>query len=107
MPAFFIMFYLYLLYSPSADLFYVGYSDDPLRRLAEHNTKPFNTFTAKYRPWELMAYFSCGEKEGDAIRMERFIKKQKSRKLLQMLCDPDFKPVGKLAQLVSVPHLRD
>ena len=106
MPAFF-MFYIYILYSVSSDLFYVGYSSDPIRRLNEHNFKPFNNFTAKHRPWELKAFFQCATNETEAIKMERFIKKQKSRRLIEQLIDPNFKPTGVMAQLVRVPYLRD
>ena len=101
------MYYIYIIYSVSADKFYVGYSDNPQRRLEEHNTKTFNTFTAKYRPWSIKAVFHCGAFEADAIKIEKFIKKQKSRKLLELLCSPDFIPNGYLAQLVRVPHVRD
>ena len=101
------MYYIYILHSKSADKFYIGYSDDPHRRLIEHNTKPFNTFTSKYRPWILKAIFQCGEVEGDAMKIERFIKKQKSRKLIEQLCSTSFIPDGQLAQLVRVPHVRD
>ena len=99
-------FYIYVLFSPSFDKYYIGYSDDPGRRLIEHNTKPFYTYTRKYRPWILKAAFLCGKKS-IAIRMEKFIKKQKSRQLLEMLCNPRFQPVGFLAQLVRVPDIRD
>ena len=101
------MYYIYILYAPASDLYYVGYSNDPHRRLIEHNTKPFNTYTRKYRPWVLKAYFTCSEIEKDAINMERFIKKQKSRKLIEQLCDPAFIPNSFLAQLVRVPDVRD
>ncbi len=101
------MFYVYILYSPTADKFYVGYSSDPWRRLAEHNTKPFNTFTSKYRPWILKTVFECNEIESKAMQIEKFIKQQKSRKLIEQLIDPAFLPNGILAQLVTVPHLRD
>jgi len=70
----------------------VGYSRDPQRRLIEHNTKQFNTYTSKHRPWTLQACFECGETEQIAIELERFIKKQKSRKLLEQLCDVSFSP---------------
>ena len=99
-------FYIYVLFSPSFDKYYIGYSDDPVRRLVEHNTKPFNTYTRKYRPWILKAVFLCGEKSM-AIRIEKFIKKQKSRQLLEMLCNPRFQPTDFLAQLVRVPDVRD
>jgi len=101
------MFYIYIIYSPSADKYYVGYSNDPIRRLIEHNSSPFDTYTSKHRPWILKAYFECSDSESEAIRMERFIKRQKSRKLIEQLCDPGFIPSGILAQLVRVPDVRD
>jgi len=55
----------------------VGYSNDPQRRVLEHNTKPFNTYTSKQRPWRLVAAFECGYDEKKAIQIELFIKKAK------------------------------
>jgi len=101
------MYYIYILNSATSNKYYVGYSSDPQRRLIEHNTKPFNTYTSKHRPWVLKACFECGEIEQQAIEVERFIKKQKSRKLLEQLCDISFTPSGFLAQLVRVPDVRD
>ncbi|MEP2668103.1 MAG: GIY-YIG nuclease family protein [Cyclobacteriaceae bacterium] len=31
------MYFIYILYSTGYDKFYVGYSNDPFRRLMEHN----------------------------------------------------------------------
>ena len=104
---FLFMYFIYILYSAIHDKYYVGYSNDPHRRLVEHNTTTNITFTSKYRPWRLAAIFSCSETESDAIRIEKFIKRQKSRKLLEKLCETDFVPDGRLAQLVRVPHMRD
>ena len=84
----------------------MGYSNDPQRRVLEHNTKPFNTYTSKHRPWNLAAAFECGHDEKKAIEIERFIKKQKSRKLIEMMiCNSPL--TGVLAQLVRVPDVRD
>jgi len=102
------MYYIYILYSDSSNKYYVGYSIDPQRRLIEHNSKSFNTYTSKHRPWKLKAYFECGETEQQAMALERFIKKkQKSRRLLEDLCDGSFIPSGFLAQLVRVQDIRD
>ena len=101
------MFYIYILFSRSSDRYYIGYSNDPRRRLTEHNAKPFNTYTSKHRPWELITCFEVGRNEAEAIRIEKIIKNQKSRKLIEQLCDINFIPSGKLAQLVRVPHVRD
>ena len=101
------VFFMFYIYSFSNDKYYVCYSTDPLRRVIEHNTKPFKTYSSKCRPWVLKVYFQCSASEKETIRIEPFIKKQKSRKLLEQLCNPDFIPSGFLAQLVRVPDVRD
>ena len=102
------MYYIYVLYSPVSDLFYVGYTNNYKNRLSQHNNQDnFNTFTSKHRPWLLKAVFECSLIEKEAIRIERFIKKQKSRKLLEQLINSDFIPNGTLSQLVRVPDVRD
>jgi putative endonuclease len=55
----------------------------------------------------LKAVFQCGTTKAEAMQIEKFVKKQKSRNLLEQLCDPSFIPTEYLAQLVRVPHLRD
>ena len=100
------MFYIYILQSVTSDISYVAYSENPLERLIQHNTKEEGTFSSKHKPWELIAVLEAGTKS-DAITYERFIKKQKSKKLIEKLCSSDFVLEGKLAQLVRVPHLRD
>ena len=47
------------------------------------------------------------ENESVAIKIERFIKKQKSRNLIERLCQEDFIGGNILVQLVRVPHVRD
>ncbi len=50
--------------------------------------------------------FSCGHNEADAMRLEKFIKKQKSKFFLQKLINSEpseFK--GILAQLVRCPEI--
>ena len=102
------MYYIYILYSTSSDLFYVGYTNNYINRLSQHNNQDnFNTYTSKYRPWLLKAVFECSPIKQEAVRIERFIKKQKSRKLLEQLISIDFIPTGTLSQLVRVPDLRD
>ena len=101
------MYYIYIIYSSVSDKYYIGFTDDLQRRVTEHNIKPYNTFTAKYRPWILKAAFECGGDLSIAMKLEKFIKKQKSRKLIEQLLDPVFVPTGYLAQLVRVPDVRD
>ncbi len=50
------MFYVYILYSEIADKYYIGSTDNPHRRIEEHNITSEHTYTSKYCPWELKAY---------------------------------------------------
>ncbi|MFB6343545.1 GIY-YIG nuclease family protein [Saccharicrinis sp. FJH62] len=59
------MYYVYILYSKSADKYYVGSTGNIEQRLYQHNNSAVNKFTSKYRPWELMGtYFLCSEFPG-------------------------------------------
>ena len=87
-------------------MYYVGYTSDYERRLKQHNESDKNTYTSKHRPWMIKTLFECGENEAEAIRLERFIKKQKSKKFLRKPVDAkDSKFTGALAQLVRVPNI--
>ena len=102
------MFYIYILYSACADKYDIGHTDDVQRRIIEHNEqKNFGTYLSKFRPWKLAAYFEYGNDRSAAIKLERFIKRQHSRKLIEQLIDPEFEPAGNLAPWVRVPHVRD
>ena len=103
----FLMFYIYIIYSESSDLFYIGHSANPQKRLEQHNQNDTDKFTGKHLNWEMKATFEVSENKGDADKIEKFLKKQKSRNLIIKLIDPTFVPSGKLAQLVRVPHVRD
>jgi predicted GIY-YIG superfamily endonuclease len=75
--------FLYILFSESADRYYVGVSSDPHRRLEFHNTKE-RGFTARYRPWKLVfikEYTSRSEAQG----AEKKIKNWKSQKMIIQL----------------------
>jgi putative endonuclease len=78
-----IMLYLYIIHSETADKYYVGHSDNPDRRLIEHNTKPFNTYTSKFRPWTLKVKIPVGQNRSHGILAERWIKKKKSRIIIE------------------------
>ncbi len=96
------MFYIYIIYSNTAEKFYVGHSENPWDRLVQHNENEGDKYTGKYQNWELKAVFQVSENRGEAISIEKFIKRQKSKKLLLKLIEPDFVPTGDLAQLVRV-----
>ncbi|MDP2422748.1 MAG: GIY-YIG nuclease family protein [Bacteroidales bacterium] len=97
------MYYIYILKSESAGSYYVGHTDDPVRRLAEHNHSVHLTFTSKYRPWIMVALFECSEDRRTAQKLENFIKHQKSKSFLEKMIHSE-KFSGILAQLAKVPR---
>ncbi len=101
------MFYIYILYSDSLDRYYIGSTNDVTRRLSEHNNPIRKTkFTAKASDWRLVFQASAGATRSDAVLIERYIKKQKSRKYIEALISLNLDNLT-LAQLVRVPTSRD
>jgi putative endonuclease len=98
--------FIYIICSTCIDRYYVGYSSNPWNRLIQHNSNAKDKYTGRATDWVLKSTFEAC-RSITAIQIERFIKKQKSRKLIEQLCDSQFTPNGYLAQLVRVPHMRD
>ena len=94
-------YFIYILYSASSEIYYVGYTSNPKLRFQQHNSNEKDKFTGKHKPWKMVALFEVGEKN-NAIEIERFIKRQKSKKLLITISNPDFIPSGKLTCLKRV-----
>ncbi|MEM6801136.1 MAG: GIY-YIG nuclease family protein [Bacteroidota bacterium] len=99
-------FYIYILYSARSDRYYVGHTHDLEARLQDHNhgdrPEQSKKFTFKHRPWIIVASFAVADNRSDALRVEKFIKKQKSRAFLQKLIKAQDEQ-EKLAQLIRVP----
>ena len=67
------MYYVYLLRSIShPDQKYIGFTEDLKKRFADHN-KGFSKHTAKYMPWELVAYHAFYDKN-KAYEFEKYLK---------------------------------
>jgi putative endonuclease len=80
----FFMWTFYILYSPSKDKYYIGYTGDLLsERLRKHNSN-HKGFTGKLGDWQIKYTEEFYEKS-DALKREREVKKWKSRKLIEKL----------------------
>ena len=64
--------YVYVLYSPTGDNFYIGFTSDLRRRFTEHN-KGLNFSTQFRKPWRLL-YYEAHANESDAKRREKYLK---------------------------------
>lgn len=89
-------FYLYILLC-SDQTYYVGITNDILRRVAEHNQGiASNSYTNKRRPVELMFYEVFYDPQ-EAIRREKQIKKWSHAKK-EALINSDFNQLVALAK---------
>ena len=73
-------YFLYILYSPSKDRFYVGYCSDLDERLKKHNSN-HKGFTGKTGDWSIV-YHEVFDTKDKAYKREREIKAWKSRILI-------------------------
>ena len=75
------MFYVYLLHSAKDNGFYIGFSTDLKRRLAEH-TRGAASATKSRGPWQLIYYEAYTERE-DAEGREKYLKSGSGRRFLR------------------------
>ena len=75
-------------------------TNDPTRRLEEHNNVNKNSFTSKVRPWIMKACFERSESRGLARKVENYIKRMKSRKLIENLIRNQVEKPGSLTTFV-------
>jgi len=77
------MFYTYIIKSCKTNRYYVGYSEDVIKRLNQHNAGQ-NMSTKCGVPWNLV-YTECFSNKTDAWKRERQIKKYKGGKAFKLL----------------------
>ena len=80
------MYFVYILYSKSINKYYVGFSENPAKRLDFHNSDSNKIWSKRGRPWELTATFSFQTKT-QALKAEKFIKKQKSTQYIKAIIE--------------------
>jgi putative endonuclease len=79
------MHYVYVIYSKSLDIFYIGESSSPDERLIQHNTGLYQgSFTKRISDWELKVIIPF-KSITNARKAEIFIKKMKSKKFVEKL----------------------
>ncbi|HUX61590.1 MAG TPA: GIY-YIG nuclease family protein [Ignavibacteriaceae bacterium] len=74
-------FYTYILFSQTANKYYIGSTSNIVRRLNEHNSKQ-SASTKAGVPWKLM-FTKEFVLKSDAIKLEYKLKKMKSRRYLE------------------------
>src|SRR5690554_3366869 len=73
----YMTFHVYILRSLKDGTFYIGYTSDVDRRLAEHNAG-LSRYSSRKVPWEIF-YVENFDSKTEAIKRERFFKKQRNK----------------------------
>ncbi|HYD20477.1 MAG TPA: GIY-YIG nuclease family protein [Flavipsychrobacter sp.] len=78
-----MIYSVYIIFSAKLDKYYVGYTEDLMVRLAQHN-EGISDFTSVAQDW-ILVYSQPFETREAARKREIEIKKKKSRKYLEWL----------------------
>ena len=76
-------FYVYIIYSSTVNEYYKGVSEDPLRRLNEHNFNK-SRHTAEKGPW-VMVYLHSYETKREALIEELRLKRLQVRSIEKLI----------------------
>jgi putative endonuclease len=75
------MFTVYVLYSPTHDKIYIGYTSNFEQRFLSHNELGKKGYTVKYRPWEI-AHTEVFATKADAAAREKSLKTAAGRRFV-------------------------
>ncbi len=75
------MFTVYVLYSPTHDKIYIGYTANLEQRFLSHNELGKKGYTVKYRPWEIVHTEEFATK-ADAAAREKSLKSATGRRFV-------------------------
>ncbi len=78
--------YLYILFNKEADKYYIGISEDPNRRLKEHNSAQ-SRFTGRVKGDWILVYLKLYNSKSEARKEEIRLKKAKNKKYIRWYID--------------------
>lgn len=76
-------YYVYILKSLKDQIYYKGFTENPIIRLEQHN-KAESKYTSSKIPWELV-YLECFEQKKDALIREKRLKKYSHQQIEQLI----------------------
>jgi len=71
-------YYTYILYNIENDKFYIGQTNNLVRRVKEHNSNK-SIYTAKYQGKWRLVYYKIHDLRVESMKQEKDLKKQKNK----------------------------
>ena len=84
---------VYILFSPTYQKIYVGYTSNLLNRFKSHNELGTKDWTRSFRPW-MVIYNEFYEKKEEAIKREKNLKSGKGREWIWSRIKEQFERKG-------------
>jgi putative endonuclease len=81
-----MLFYVYIIRSEKDDSYYKGFSEDPVKRLEQHN-RGEATYTSIRMPWVLV-YIEVFETKREALAREINLKKYSIERIDKLIRSP-------------------
>ena len=75
------MYFVYALYSSKFDKIYIGYSENPEKRLQSHNDDRNKGWTRNFQPWQIVYTEECTTKTA-ALKREKQLKTAAGRRIV-------------------------
>jgi putative endonuclease len=75
---FYMLFYVYVLFSPAWDKIYIGFTSDLETRIKSHNELATKGWTTKFRPW-IIVHTESFDSKALAMKREKQLKSAKGR----------------------------
>jgi putative endonuclease len=85
-----IIYTAYVLYSPTFDKTYTGFTADLIDRFHSHNSLTTKGWAIHYRPW-MVAYCEWYVDKKIAIKREKFLKSGQGRAFIQNYLNKHFR----------------
>jgi putative endonuclease len=76
-------YYVYVLHNPTKDFLYIGYTEDLVQRVKDHN-RGYSKSTKPYLPLTLIHYEAYKTKS-DAKRREKYLKTNRGRTTIMIM----------------------
>jgi len=80
-----VSYFVYILYSISLDVYYIGFSEDPVSRLVKHLSR-HKGFTSRARDWQ-MVYKETYQEKAVALKREKQLKGWKNKLRIKQLIE--------------------
>ncbi|MBC7884722.1 MAG: GIY-YIG nuclease family protein [Saprospiraceae bacterium] len=94
-------YFTYILYTAVFDKYYIRQTSDLILRMKMHNELSENSFTSKYRPWDLV-YFQEVSSRSLTMKLEKYLKGRKKEYYQNLITDFELQKYYSLAGIIGV-----